>query len=188
MVFAIYKRMWGSLRLPPGPRPWPVVGNLMHIAPVRFKCFMEWAQTYGPVMSVWMGPTLNVVISSADAAREMLKEKDQALSSRPLSRAAARFSRNGQALIWADYGPHYVGSQFHDKCVSFTLCLPTWCLGPIPDSWTQLEGILLMKLLHGAFLHLFNATVLRKTMNAPADPALVSGRSVDNEFHHLCSV
>ncbi|KAG0557964.1 hypothetical protein KC19_11G169200 [Ceratodon purpureus] len=108
VMFAIYKLMWGSLRLPPGPRPWPVVGNLMHIAPLRFKCFMEWAQTYGPVMSVWMGPTLNVVISSADAAREMLKEKDQALSSRPLSRAAARFSRNGQDLIWADYGPHYV--------------------------------------------------------------------------------
>jgi coumaroylquinate(coumaroylshikimate) 3'-monooxygenase len=51
---------------------------------------------------------LNVVVSSAGAAREMLKENDQALSSRPLSRAAARFSRNGQDLIWADYGPHYV--------------------------------------------------------------------------------
>ena len=108
VAFAVYKLVWGSLRLPPGPWPWPVVGNLTHIAPVRFKCFMEWAQTYGPVMSVWMGPTLNVVVSSADAAREMLKEKDQALASRPLSRAAARFSRNGQDLIWADYGPHYV--------------------------------------------------------------------------------
>lgn len=108
VVYVLYKAVWGSYRLPPGPRPWPVVGNLPDIAPVRFKCFMEWAETYGPVMSVWMGPTLNVVISSAAAAKEMLKEKDQALSSRPLTRAAARFSRNGQDLIWADYGPHYV--------------------------------------------------------------------------------
>jgi coumaroylquinate(coumaroylshikimate) 3'-monooxygenase len=107
-VFVVWKLVRGSRRLPPGPRPWPVVGNLTQIAPVRFKCFMEWARTYGPVMSVWTGPTLNVVVSSAGAAREMLKENDQALSSRPLSRAAARFSRNGQDLIWADYGPHYV--------------------------------------------------------------------------------
>lgn len=107
VVLVLSKAVWGR-RLPPGPRPWPVVGNLTHIAPVRFKCFMDWAQTYGPVMAVWMGPTLNVVVSSADAAREMLKEKDPALASRPLTRAAARFSRNGQDLIWADYGPHYV--------------------------------------------------------------------------------
>lgn len=107
VMFLMYKALW-SKRLPPGPRPWPVVGNLPDIAPVRFKCFMEWAQTYGPVMSVWMGSTLNVVVSSTEAAKEMLKEKDQALSSRPLTRAAARFSRNGQDLIWADYGPHYV--------------------------------------------------------------------------------
>lgn len=107
-AFILYKLMWVALRLPPGPRPWPVVGNLTHIAPVRFKCFTEWARRYGPVMSVWMGSTLNVVVSSAAAAREMLKENDQALSSRPLTRAAARFSRNGQDLIWADYGPHYV--------------------------------------------------------------------------------
>uniref|UniRef100_A0A7I4FFA2 Uncharacterized protein n=1 Tax=Physcomitrium patens TaxID=3218 RepID=A0A7I4FFA2_PHYPA len=108
LLFMMYKSLRSSHKLPPGPRPLPVVGNLTHITPVRFKCFMEWAQTYGSVLSVWMGPTLNVVVSSADAAKEMLKERDHALSSRPLTRAAARFSRNGQDLIWADYGPHYV--------------------------------------------------------------------------------
>lgn len=108
-VFFVYKVVRdATCRLPPGPRPWPVVGNLTQITPVRFKCFMEWAELYGPVMAVWMGPTLNVVVSSADAAKEMLKDKDPILASRPLSRAAARFSRDGQDLIWADYGTHYV--------------------------------------------------------------------------------
>ncbi|KAL3648205.1 hypothetical protein CASFOL_007629 [Castilleja foliolosa] len=95
-------------RLPPGPRPWPVVGNLYHIKPVRFRCFSEWAQSYGPIISVWFGSTLNVVVSSSELAKQVLKEKDQQLADRHRSRSAAKFSRDGQDLIWADYGPHYV--------------------------------------------------------------------------------
>lgn len=59
-------------------------------------------------MSVWFGTTLNVVVSSSELAREVLKEKDHLLADRPRSRSAARFSRGGMDLIWADYGPHYV--------------------------------------------------------------------------------
>ncbi|KAL2230562.1 cytochrome P450 98A2 [Sesamum indicum] len=95
-------------RLPPGPRPLPVVGNLYDIKPVRFRCFAEWAQSYGPIISVWFGSTLNVVVSNSELAKEVLKEKDQQLADRHRNRSAARFSRDGQDLIWADYGPHYV--------------------------------------------------------------------------------
>ncbi|XP_008788561.1 p-coumarate 3-hydroxylase-like [Phoenix dactylifera] len=104
--FLLFKRF--RFRLPPGPRPLPVVGNLYDIKPVRFRCFAEWAQTYGPIMSVWFGTTLNVVVSSSELAREVLKEHDQQLADRPRNRSTARFSRNGQDLIWADYGSHYV--------------------------------------------------------------------------------
>ncbi|KAL8542104.1 hypothetical protein ACS0TY_003094 [Phlomoides rotata] len=102
----IYYRL--RFRLPPGPRPLPVVGNLYDIKPVRFRCFAEWAQSYGPIISVWFGSTLNVVVSNAVLAKQVLKEKDQQLADRHRSRSAAKFSRDGQDLIWADYGPHYV--------------------------------------------------------------------------------
>lgn len=59
-------------------------------------------------MSVWFGTTLNVVVSSSELAKAVLKEHDQVLADRPRNRAAARFSRDGKDLIWADYGPHYV--------------------------------------------------------------------------------
>ncbi|KAL3568926.1 hypothetical protein D5086_028816 [Populus alba] len=95
-------------KLPPGPRPWPVVGNLYAIKPIRFRCFAEWAQAYGPVVSVWFGSTLNVVVCNAELAKQVLKENDQQLADRHRSRLAARFSRDGKDLIWADYGPHYV--------------------------------------------------------------------------------
>nr|QFU47831.1 coumaroyl ester 3'-hydroxylase [Morus alba] len=106
LSYKLYQRL--RFKLPPGPRPWPVVGNLYDIRPVRFRCFAEWAQSYGPIISVWFGPTLNVVVSTAELAKEVLKENDQHLADRHRSRSAARFSRDGKDLIWADYGPHYV--------------------------------------------------------------------------------
>lgn len=95
-------------KLPPGPRPWPVVGNLFGIKPLRFRCFADWAQTYGPIISIWFGSTLNVVVSNSELAKEVLKDNDQHLADRHRTRSAARFSRDGKDLIWADYGPHYV--------------------------------------------------------------------------------
>ncbi|KAK4793009.1 hypothetical protein SAY86_023444 [Trapa natans] len=95
-------------KLPPGPRAWPVVGNLYNVKPVRFRCYHEWSRVYGPIISVWFGSTLNVIVSNSELAKEVLKEKDQQLADRHRSRSAAKFSRDGQDLIWADYGPHYV--------------------------------------------------------------------------------
>ncbi|KAH7843570.1 hypothetical protein Vadar_018301 [Vaccinium darrowii] len=54
-----------------------------------------------------MGLTLNVVVSSSELAKEVLKENDQQLGDRHRSRAVAKSSRDGQDLIWADYGPHH---------------------------------------------------------------------------------
>ncbi|PIN10800.1 Cytochrome P450 CYP2 subfamily [Handroanthus impetiginosus] len=106
LLYQLYYRL--RFRLPPGPRPWPVVGNLYDIKPVRFRCFAEWAQSYGPIISVWFGSTLNVIVSNSELAKEVLKDKDQQLADRHRSRSAAKFSRDGKDLIWADYGPHYV--------------------------------------------------------------------------------
>ncbi|KAL5546789.1 hypothetical protein UlMin_006476 [Ulmus minor] len=104
--YNLYYRL--RYKLPPGPKPKPIVGNLYDIKPVRFRCFSEWAQAYGPIMSVWFGTTLNVVVSSSELAKEVLKEQDQKLADRHRNRSAARFSKDGKDLIWADYGPHYV--------------------------------------------------------------------------------
>lgn len=87
-------------KIPPGPKPWPVVGNLYGLKPILFKCYNDWAVTYGPIISVWFGSNLNVVVSNSELAKQVLKEHDQVLADRPRVRA--------QDLLWADYGPHYV--------------------------------------------------------------------------------
>uniref|UniRef100_A0ACD5VW40 Uncharacterized protein n=1 Tax=Avena sativa TaxID=4498 RepID=A0ACD5VW40_AVESA len=95
-------------KLPPGPRPWPVLGNLFQIQPVRCRCFAEWAGRYGPIMTVWFGSSPTVVVSTSELAQEVLKTHDQQLADRPRNRSSERFSRGGMDLIWADYGPHYI--------------------------------------------------------------------------------
>ncbi|KAG9454805.1 hypothetical protein H6P81_007709 [Aristolochia fimbriata] len=108
-LLVVFKLLpWRRRRFPPGPKPKPVVGNLYDMTPVKFRCFAEWAEKYGPIVSVWFGSTLNVVVSSPELAREVLKEKDQWLTDRPRNRSREKFSRGGKDLIWADYGPHYV--------------------------------------------------------------------------------
>lgn len=106
LAYSLFQRF--RYKLPPGPKPWPVVGNIYDIKPVRFRCFHDWAQTYGPILSFRLGSKLNVVVSSAELAKQVLKEHDQTLADRHRSRSSARFSKDGKDLIWADYGPHYV--------------------------------------------------------------------------------
>ncbi|KAL8529344.1 hypothetical protein ACS0TY_006673 [Phlomoides rotata] len=101
LLHRLYHRL--RFRLPPGPRPWPVVGNLYDVKPVFFTCFAEWAQTYGPIISVWFGSGLNIVISSSELAKEVLKDNDPQLANRRRNRGGG-----GKDLISADYGPHYV--------------------------------------------------------------------------------
>ncbi|KAH6828768.1 cytochrome P450 [Perilla frutescens var. hirtella] len=96
------------LKVPPGPRALPIVGNLYDIKPVVVRCFTEWSQVYGPIFSVYLGSHLNVVVNSAALAKEVLKDNDQQLAYRNRTPQINKVSRNGMDLIWSDYGPHYV--------------------------------------------------------------------------------
>ncbi|KAG8367794.1 hypothetical protein BUALT_Bualt16G0109800 [Buddleja alternifolia] len=108
-IFISYKLFQRfRFKLPPGPRPLPIVGNLYDIKPVLVRCFTEWSQIYGPIFSVYLGSHLSIVVNSAALAKEVLKDNDQQLANRNRTRQIAKFSKNGMDLIWSDYGPHYV--------------------------------------------------------------------------------
>nr|AYK02621.1 coumarate 3-hydroxylase [Catalpa fargesii] len=106
IAYKLFQRL--RFKLPPGPRPLPIVGNLYDLKPVLVRCFTEWSQVYGPIFSVYLGSHLSVVVNSAELAKEVLKDNDQQLANRNRTRQIAKFSKNGMDLIWSDYGPHYV--------------------------------------------------------------------------------
>ncbi|KAG9138085.1 hypothetical protein Leryth_001340 [Lithospermum erythrorhizon] len=106
LIYTLYKSL--RFKLPPGPRRLPVVGNLYDVAPLKFRCFADWANKYGPIFSVYYGSQLNVVVCKPELAKEVLKDNDQLLADRYRSRPAEKISKDGTDFIWADYGPHYV--------------------------------------------------------------------------------
>ncbi|KDO76113.1 hypothetical protein CISIN_1g010704mg [Citrus sinensis] len=105
-VYRLYP--WLRYRLPPGPYPWPIIGNLLDVKPDRCRCFAEWSKIYGPIMSVWIGSSLNVIVSNSELAKQVLKDCDQQLANRHRPKAVAIISKGGTDLVWADYGAHYV--------------------------------------------------------------------------------
>ncbi|XP_022082207.1 cytochrome P450 2J6-like [Acanthaster planci] len=70
--------------LPPGPRGWPLLGNLPQLVRVRaepHRYFSKLADRYGKVVSVKLAGNLIVVLHGADAIREAFNQPQ--LSARP---------------------------------------------------------------------------------------------------------
>lgn len=91
LFFFVRNRMIKSLReqpLPPGPYPWPIVGNIFQLGSINAHVRLaEMAQVHGPLMSLRLGHRILIVGSSPAAASEILKTHDHALAGRDVTRS-----------------------------------------------------------------------------------------------------
>ncbi|XP_076960148.1 flavonoid 3'-monooxygenase-like [Bidens hawaiensis] len=94
-------------RLPPGPTPWPVVGNLPHLGTVPHHSLAALAAKYGPLMHLRLGFVDVVVAASASVASQFLKTHDANFASRPPNSGAEHIAYNYQDLVFAPYGPRW---------------------------------------------------------------------------------
>ncbi|KAH9568060.1 hypothetical protein CY35_03G057600 [Sphagnum magellanicum] len=76
-----------SQKLPPGPWPWPVVGNLFMLGKSPHISLARFAEQYGPLVYLRLGSTHTVVASSPALAKEFLKTQDHVFQARPASLA-----------------------------------------------------------------------------------------------------
>lgn len=110
IYFILHKRRRAAADprpLPPGPRPWPVVGNLLHLGPKPHQSMAELARVHGPLMHLKMGFVHVVVAASASVAEQFLKIQDANFSSRPPNSGAKYVAYNYQDLVFAPYGPRW---------------------------------------------------------------------------------
>ncbi|CAN6201013.1 unnamed protein product [Urochloa humidicola] len=97
-----------DLRLPPGPWQLPIIGSMHHLAgQLPHRAMRDLARRHGPVMLLRIGEVPTVVVSSREAAREVMKTHDAAFASRPLSSTVRVLTSGGRDIIFAPYGEHW---------------------------------------------------------------------------------
>ena len=71
------------LKLPPGPTPLPVFGNLFSLGADPRKSLLRLKKKYGDVFTLYMGSRRVVYLCSYDAIKEALVQLGNAFTGRP---------------------------------------------------------------------------------------------------------
>ncbi|PON64080.1 Cytochrome P450, E-class, group I [Trema orientale] len=99
-VHSITKSKPISGKLPPGPKPLPVIGNLHQLGDKPHKSLAELAKIHGPLMSLKLGQVTAIVVSSSAMAKEVLQTHDQYLSNRTIPDALHVHGHENMGLPW----------------------------------------------------------------------------------------
>ena len=94
-------------KLPPGPRPLPVIGNLHQLSGPPHRCFQNLAKKYRPIMSLRLGQVTAVVVSSPEVAELFLKTYDAVFTSRPTIQASEYMLYGSRGMAVSEYGPYW---------------------------------------------------------------------------------
>ncbi|ESQ40738.1 hypothetical protein EUTSA_v10013289mg [Eutrema salsugineum] len=94
-------------RLPPGPNPWPIIGNLPHMGHKPHQTLAAMVTTYGPILYLRLGFADVVVAASKSVAEQFLKIHDANFASRPPNSGAKHMAYNYQDLVFAPYGQRW---------------------------------------------------------------------------------
>ncbi|MCE0481062.1 hypothetical protein HAX54_038459 [Datura stramonium] len=97
----------GSKKLPPGPSPWPIIGNLHLLGANPHVSLANLATIYGPIMSLKLGQITTVVISSSSIAKQVLKNQDQAFSTRFIPNALQAHNHYQFSVAWLPVCPQW---------------------------------------------------------------------------------
>ncbi|XP_076900145.1 cytochrome P450 Tp4149-like [Bidens hawaiensis] len=106
--------------IPPSPRKLPIIGNFHQLGSIPNRKLQILSQKYGPLMLLHLGSIPTLVVSSAEAAQEILTTHDLSFGSRP-------------SLII----PNIL--LYGSKDVAFS---------PYGEYWRQLKSVMVLKLLN----------------------------------------
>ncbi|KAI8481040.1 hypothetical protein Bbelb_412060 [Branchiostoma belcheri] len=105
-------------RMPPGPIPWPIVGNRSVFTGKFYLTFIDLAKKYGDVFSLRRGMTDVVVLNSLAAVREALVEKSVEFAGRPHTQSYDIMSEGRRNMAFTDYDPAW---KQHGKLIKSAL-------------------------------------------------------------------
>ncbi|PNT13230.1 hypothetical protein POPTR_011G130800v4 [Populus trichocarpa] len=93
---------------PPGPWKLPFIGNLHQLVhPLPHHRMRDLAKKFGPVMQLQVGEVSTVIISSSEAAKEVMKTHEINFVERPHLLAASVLFYNRKDIAFAPYGEYW---------------------------------------------------------------------------------
>ncbi|KAL3818439.1 hypothetical protein ACJIZ3_004344 [Penstemon smallii] len=93
-----------SARLPPGPYPFPIIGNILQLGRNPHQSLARLSKTYGPLMSLQFGSIYTVVVSSPEIAKEILQKHDHVFSGRTIGAAAQVHNHHNMSMAYLPVG------------------------------------------------------------------------------------
>lgn len=94
-------------KLPPGPHPYPIIGNILELGTNPLKSFTHLSKTYGPIMTLKLGSITTIVISSPQIAKEALSTNDQVFSNRTTPDATRALDHYKVSVVWMPSSPKW---------------------------------------------------------------------------------
>jgi cytochrome P450 len=93
--------------LPPGPKAWPIIGNLNLIGTLPHRSIHALSKQYGPLLQLQFGSFPVVVGSSVEMAKFFLKTHDVVFTDRPKTAAGKYTTYNYSDITWSQYGAYW---------------------------------------------------------------------------------
>ncbi|XP_076948781.1 cytochrome P450 76T24-like isoform X1 [Bidens hawaiensis] len=94
-------------RLPPGPYPLPLIGNLLHLGNNPHHSLATLSKRYGPLMSLKLGTITTIVVSSPDIAKEFFQTHDNSFSGRVTIDVTRALDHNKYSMVFLSAGDHW---------------------------------------------------------------------------------
>ncbi|KAK4418728.1 cytochrome [Sesamum alatum] len=89
-----------SANFPPGPKPLPIIGNILELGEKPHQSLAKLSKIYGPLMSLKLGTMTAVVVSSPEIAKIVLQKYDQLFSSRTQVDAIRPLDHHKHSVAW----------------------------------------------------------------------------------------
>ncbi|CAK8542258.1 unnamed protein product [Lathyrus sativus] len=102
LIFILRKlnQTQSSTKLPPGPHPLPIIGNILELGKNPHKSLTKLSKIYGPIMTLKLGTITTIVISSPQVAKQVLQENSQIFSNRTIPHAGYALDHDKLSLAW----------------------------------------------------------------------------------------
>nr|XP_051679057.1 cytochrome P450 2C2 isoform X1 [Oryctolagus cuniculus] len=167
LLLSLWKQSHGGGKLPPGPTPFPILGNVLQLDFKDLsKSLTNLSKVYGPVFTVYLGMKPTVVVHGYEAVKEALVDLGHELSGRSRFLVTAKLNK-GFGVIFSN------GKRWTETRRFSLMTLRNFGMGKRSiEERVQEEAHCLVE-------------ELRKTNASPCDPTFILGCAPCNV---ICSV